>query len=72
MKKATVDNISAPKRITKIQFGTMPAEEIRRAGELEVTSGQLYEGPARVSAAGGMLDPRMGISDKTSACQTCK
>lgn len=72
MKKVTVDSVSAPKRITKIQFGTMTAQEIRKSAELAVTSRELYQHGARVSAANGMLDPRMGISDKTSSCQTCK
>jgi DNA-directed RNA polymerase III subunit RPC1 len=72
MKKVTVDNVSAPKRITKIQFGTMTAQEIRKSAELAVTSRELYQHGARVSAPNGMLDPRMGISDKTSSCQTCK
>lgn len=72
MKKVTVDNVSAPKRIAKIQFGTMTSEEIRKSAELAVTSRELYHMPARVSAANGCLDPRMGISDKMSSCQTCK
>ena len=60
-----------PKQIHQIQFGTLTSDEICRTSELPVTSGQLFVMPSRAPAAGGCLDPHLGVSDKKSKCQTC-
>ena len=44
---------------------------MRRVSEFHVWSQELYRMPARVAAPGGVLDPRMGVTDKMSACKTC-
>ena len=56
---------SAPKKITNIQFGTLINEEIQRISEFEITSQELF-------GVNGIMDPRLGVSDKSSLCKTCK
>jgi DNA-directed RNA polymerase III subunit RPC1 len=72
MRKNLVENVNAPKRITKIQFGTLTSDEIQKSAELHVTSRELYKMPQRTPSSYGCLDTRLGISDKISTCQTCK
>ena len=60
-----------PKQIHQIQFGTLTCDEVSRTSEIHVTSGQLFVMPSRAPAPNGCLDPRLGISDKVSKCQTC-
>lgn len=71
-RKASVGASCAPKKIAKIQFGTMPSSEIVKVSELHVSNRDLFTMPLRTPAPFGVLDPRMGISDKKSACKTCK
>ncbi len=76
MDLATVKEIvpvsSAPKRISKIQFGTLKRGDIQRISEIEVCSRELFQMPTRAPAPHGCMDTRLGISDKRSTCQTCK
>lgn len=69
-RKETVKLSSAPKKISKIQFGVMNTEEIQRVSELRVSNRELFEMPKRNAAPNGCLDPRLGISDKASNCST--
>ena len=62
----------APKKISHIQFGMLSAREMQCLSEFQVWSNQLFTMPARTPAVGGCLDPRLGVSDKTSTCATCK
>ena len=71
-RKEIVEHSNVPKRITKIQFGTLKTEEIQKCSELQVTSRELYKMPQRVPSSFGCLDPKLGISDKIGTCQTCK
>lgn len=70
--KQRVAPSSAPKRISKIQFGTLLSHEIQKVAEMRVTCRDVYTMPARIPAIGGCIDPRLGISDKVSFCRTCK
>jgi DNA-directed RNA polymerase beta' subunit len=70
-RKLTVQQSNAPKKIAKIQFGTFDTDEIKLAAEIRVSSREIYQMPLRNPAQFGCLDPRLGISDKTSACKTC-
>lgn len=67
-----VEKSSAPKKISKIQFGTFATGEIQKNSEFQVCSRELYKMPQRTPAPMGCLDPRLGISDKVSSCQTCQ
>jgi len=67
-----------PKKITAIQFGTLPTEDIEKVSEVRVTSRVLFslpneKVPVRHPAANGCMDPRMGISGKSNPerCATC-
>lgn len=64
----------AAKRIKHIQFGVLSPQETVGMSELEVTVKDMYH----IGAAGerapvehGVLDRRLGVSDKRSACETC-
>jgi len=64
----------AKKRIKHIQFGVLSQQEIVGMSELEVTTRDMYEtsqGGERVPIEHGVLDRRMGVSDKRSLCDTC-
>ena len=65
IRKDVVAKSSAPKKITNIQFGTLLNEEIQRISEFEITSQELF-------GLNGIMDPRLGVSDKNSLCKTCK
>ncbi len=71
-KKQRVQLSSAPKKIAKIQFGTMDTEEIKLAAEVRVSNREVFQMPLRNAAPFGCMDPRLGISDKQSNCKTCK
>lgn len=63
---------SAPKQISHLQFGLLSPSDMQRLAEFQVTSRDLFSMPARTPAPSGVLDPRLGVSDKTSTCSTCK
>lgn len=65
MRKQVVAKSPAPKKLSKIQFGTFVSEEIQKIAEFEVTSNELF-------STNGIMDARLGISDKVVACKTCK
>ena len=70
-RKSIVQASSAPKKIAKIQFGTMSTDEIQRVAQVQVSSRVLFQMPDRRAAPHGCMDPRLGISDKMSHCRTC-
>ncbi|WFD35230.1 DNA-directed RNA polymerase [Malassezia cuniculi] len=55
----------------RIQFGVMSQQEIVDLSELEVVTRDIYDMPTRQPRVGGVLDRRMGVSDKASTCETC-
>ncbi|CAD6948305.1 unnamed protein product, partial [Tilletia laevis] len=69
MKDLVVQDV--PKKIKHIQFGVLSMQDIARLSELEVTSKDLYNIADRTPVTQGVLDRRMGVSDKTSSCTTC-
>jgi DNA-directed RNA polymerase III subunit RPC1 len=75
-KKFLVKNDLGPKRISHLQFGLLSAEEIQQLAEFQVYNRDLFTTNGyttqRKPAIGGCLDPRLGVSDKTSICATCK
>lgn len=40
--------------------------------EFQVFSRELFKMPKRIPAPNGCLDPRLGVSDKSSVCETCR
>ena len=59
------------RRISHVQFGMFGNEEVERLAEFEVTSDRGYEQPGRTPVSNGVLDRRLGISDKHNSCETC-
>ena len=45
---------------------------MQRIAEFQVTSRDLFTMPQRSPAPNGVLDTRLGVSDKVSTCKTCK
>ncbi|KAI5454682.1 DNA-directed RNA polymerase III subunit C1 (rpo31) [Naganishia albida] len=65
---------NAPKKIKKIQFQPMTPQQIVNISEFEAYRQELYELKGNGSKApqtNGVLDPRMGTSDKSGTCETC-
>jgi DNA-directed RNA polymerase III subunit RPC1 len=71
MEKKTVATSLAPKKIAKVQFGTLLSHEIRKVAEIHATNSALLQQPQRTPAENGCLDPRLGVSQKRSICATC-
>ena len=71
-RKRLVQEDQAPKKISHLQFGLLSPAEMQRLAEFQVSSRELFSMPSRTPAAGGCLDPRLGVSDKVSTCATCK
>ncbi|KAI9595031.1 beta and beta-prime subunits of DNA dependent RNA-polymerase [Syncephalis fuscata] len=69
MKEIVVD--TAPKKIKCIQFGVLSPQDMAKAAEFEVTQRDLYNVPDRTPVRHGVLDLRLGTSDKTNTCETC-
>ncbi|KAL7553153.1 hypothetical protein ACHAWF_018055 [Thalassiosira exigua] len=63
---------STPKQISHLQFGLLSPSDMQRLAEFQVTSRDLFAMPQRYPAPNGVLDPRLGVSDKVSTCSTCK
>ncbi len=60
-----------PRKIEKIKFGIMNSVEILKSAEFQVHERSLYKMPNREPSHGGVLDPRLGVSNKKQECQTC-
>ena len=60
-----------PRKIESIRFGTLSAEEVTRVAELHVSERNLYQMPDRRPLPNGILDSRLGTSDKKGECATC-
>ncbi len=67
-----VEQSTIPKCVSHVQFGLANADEIYRMSEIQIFSRDLFQMPHRNPAPHGCLDPRLGVSDKKSICQTCK
>uniref|UniRef100_A0AC34FZM2 DNA-directed RNA polymerase n=1 Tax=Panagrolaimus sp. ES5 TaxID=591445 RepID=A0AC34FZM2_9BILA len=60
----------APLRLVKrVQFGILGPDEIKRMSVGLIEYSEIYEnGKPKL---GGLMDPRQGVIDKRSRCQTC-
>ncbi|GMH93134.1 hypothetical protein TrST_g13733 [Triparma strigata] len=63
---------AAPKKISSIQFGLLAPSSMARLSEITIHNRELFSMPSRRPAPLGVLDPRLGVSDKLSICETCK
>ena len=61
-----------PKRIAHISFGLLSGPDMVRLSHLNIHKNNMYVMNSFNPAAFGCLDPRLGVSDKHSVCETCK
>ncbi|CAK5263000.1 unnamed protein product [Mycena citricolor] len=61
----------APKIIKQLQFSLLDAQETVKLSEFEVTHRDLYTATERLPVKDGVLDRRLGTSDKSAFCETC-
>ncbi|KAK9819626.1 hypothetical protein WJX72_000381 [[Myrmecia] bisecta] len=62
---------SVPRKIKQILFNLMSPAEIVKTGEFHVYERGLYKLPERKVLPNGVLDQRLGVSNKQALCQTC-
>ena len=71
--KAPFAEVTAPRKIRSVRFSLMSPQEIGKCGVFHVFERNLYQMPQRVPLTNGILDLRMGTTDKKGAiCTTCK
>ncbi|KAF8735311.1 hypothetical protein AX14_002299 [Amanita brunnescens Koide BX004] len=68
--KETISH-QAPKVIKKIQFSLFNPQDTVKTSEFEVTHRDLYTATDRLPVKDGVLDPRLGTSNKSAFCETC-
>ncbi|KDQ65120.1 hypothetical protein JAAARDRAFT_28779 [Jaapia argillacea MUCL 33604] len=61
----------APKVIKALQFTLLNAQDVVKISEFEVTHRDLYTPTDRVPVKNGVLDRRLGTSEKNAFCETC-
>ncbi|KAG5643579.1 hypothetical protein DXG03_000632 [Asterophora parasitica] len=61
----------APKVIKKLQFSLLNAQDTVKISEFEVTHRDLYTATDRLPVKDGVLDRRLGTTDKNAFCETC-
>lgn len=71
LRPKTIVSSDCKRRVSHIQFSTFSTTEIARLSEFEVVSDKGYGQPSMTPIAGGVLDRRLGVSDKHSTCETC-
>ncbi|KAI9105948.1 hypothetical protein DFS34DRAFT_656655 [Phlyctochytrium arcticum] len=71
LKKPVVD--LGPKAIAQIEFGAFSSQDAKRLSVLELFERDLYDvtKPNRPSVKFGVLDDRLGTTDKAGRCETC-
>ncbi|KAJ7638316.1 hypothetical protein FB45DRAFT_902502 [Roridomyces roridus] len=61
----------APKVIKQLQFSLLNAQDTVKVSEFEVTHREMYTAVDRLPVKHGVLDRRLGTSDKNAYCETC-
>ncbi|KAJ3736053.1 hypothetical protein DFJ43DRAFT_1053181 [Lentinula guzmanii] len=61
----------APKVIKKLQFSLLNAQDTVKFAEFEVTHRDLYTHNERLPVKDGVLDRRLGTTEKNAFCETC-
>ncbi|KAJ3553806.1 hypothetical protein NP233_g12563 [Leucocoprinus birnbaumii] len=61
----------SPKVIKKLQFSLLNAQDTVKISEFEVTHRDLYTPTDRLPVSNGVLDRRLGTTDKNAFCETC-
>jgi DNA-directed RNA polymerase II subunit RPB1 len=68
---ATDDSTAPLKEVKRVQFGILSPDELRRMSVVEggIKYPETMEGGR--PKLGGLMDPRQGVTDRASRCQTC-
>ncbi|KAH9935894.1 beta and beta-prime subunits of DNA dependent RNA-polymerase [Epithele typhae] len=61
----------APKVIKKLQFSLLDNQDAVKISEFEVTHRDLYTAVDRLPVKNGVLDRRLGTTEKSAFCETC-
>lgn len=61
----------APRRLKNIHFAPANQQEISQVAEIQVYNRELYNPATQSAVTNGVLDRRLGTSDKASSCETC-
>ncbi|KAF7776405.1 hypothetical protein Agabi119p4_4798 [Agaricus bisporus var. burnettii] len=61
----------SPKVIKKLQFSLLNAQDTVKISEFEITHRDLYTPVDRLPVQNGVLDRRLGTTDKNAFCETC-
>ncbi|KAF8516682.1 hypothetical protein JB92DRAFT_2909925 [Gautieria morchelliformis] len=69
MKEVVVQN--NPKVIKKLQFSLLSQQDVVKISEFQVTHRDLYTPGDRLPVKDGVLDRRLGTTDKSAFCETC-
>eukprot|EP00126_Sphaerothecum_destruens_P001958 Sdes_comp15403_c0_seq1m4284 len=69
--KEIVHRNDRPMKISQIQFGMFSEQDMTKISSLHVCTRELYQMPERKPALYGVLDRRLGTSDKSANCDTC-
>eukprot|EP00117_Sycon_ciliatum_P001892 scpid14119/ scgid7360/ DNA-directed RNA polymerase III subunit RPC1; DNA-directed RNA polymerase III subunit A len=59
------------RKIDGVTFGIMGAEDMRKQAHIQVVSKNLYTPTSRTPVPFGVLDHRLGTSEKDNKCETC-
>ncbi|GAB9475396.1 DNA-directed RNA polymerase iii largest subunit [Globisporangium polare] len=60
-----------PAKISHLNFGLLSDIDMMRMSELRIHSKDLFKMPSRDPALDGVLDKRLGVSNKKDTCDTC-
>eukprot|EP01132_Coremiostelium_polycephalum_P002078 gene2078-2564_t len=60
-----------PKKIGHIQFGLLSAEDMIRLSHVQIINKELFDATKRTPTPYGVLDNKLGTSEKSVLCQTC-
>lgn len=71
MSKEVLCADDVPKRIESVRFGLAAPELMERMAVMEVREPGLYEMPQREPKRDGVLDSRLGTSERKGVCLTC-
>ncbi|RCK65164.1 DNA-directed RNA polymerase III subunit RPC1 [Candida viswanathii] len=61
-----------PRHITGIAFSPLSPADIISQSQVELTTRDLYDLPARTPTHHGALDPHLGVSSSAQTCSTCQ
>ncbi|TBT97570.1 subunit Rpc1 of DNA-directed RNA polymerase III, partial [Hamiltosporidium magnivora] len=71
MKKTLSSYNTTSTKIKEIKFKIFSTDQINRLSVLKLTKKEMYDSTTKQPMPNGVLDTRLGISNKTGTCSTC-